>query len=176
MKLVDTLRCVFPDRSSAAVLAAVAIMVATTPAPAATRIQKTFGDWLVTCVDSGDQKHCALDTRAVTKNKVTAFIWTMAVVNKQMKSTLLVPANVSLPEGIRLSIGNANPETAPYSTCGPRWCRADLPLDAALVKKISAAQKATANFVTAGKRLVQVELNLAQFAQAYQYLYDQAGR
>jgi invasion protein IalB len=115
-------------------------------------------------------------TRAVTKANKTAFIWTIRLVDKQVNSALLVPTDVSIPEGIHIAIGTTSPQTAGYSVCGPRWCRADLPVDAALLKRIASAQKATANFVTGAKRLVQIELNLAQFQQAYGYLTEQAGK
>jgi invasion protein IalB len=154
----------------------IAIVAAWVSAKADTRVQKTFGDWTVTCVDSGGPKTCSLDTRAVTKADNIAFVWTISLVDKQVKSLLLVPAGISIPEGVRVLIGDGPPQTSAYSVCGPRWCTADLPLDAALLKKISGVQKATANFVTAAKKLVQVDLSLDQFPQAYQYFYDQTSK
>jgi invasion protein IalB len=153
-------------------LSAITVSVAQ-PAASVTRVEKTFGDWQVTCVDDGTKKECTLGTRAVAKGNAVAFIWTIKVVDKQLKSAFLVPPNISIPEGIRYSIGGANSETVSYSVCGARLCRADLPVDAGLIAKISAAQKATATYLTGAKKTIQVELNVTQFAPAYRYLYDQ---
>jgi invasion protein IalB len=176
MKRFRALACFSARALLLCALSSVAIVVALVPAGATTRIQKTFGSWVVTCVENDGQKGCTLLTRAITKADKTAFIWTIRMVDKQPASSLLVPTNISIPEGVRFSIGNANPQTTTYTTCGPQWCRADFPVDAGLLKRISSAQKATANFVTGAKKLVQVELDLAQFPEAYGYLAEQSSK
>jgi invasion protein IalB len=141
---------------------------------AITRTEKTFGSWIVNCVeDNNQQKSCSLRTRAMTQEKKVAFIWNVGMVDKQLKSQLLVPSGVSLQEGVRFSIGTASPTTIVYNTCGPNFCSADLPLDTALLTKIKAAQKASVNFVTGAKKLVQIELDITEFPKAYDYFYAQ---
>lgn len=176
MKRFRALACFSTRALLFCVFSSVAVVVALMPAAAETRIQKTFGSWVVTCVENDGQKGCSLLTRAITKTDKTAFIWTIRMVDKQALASLLVPTDISIPEGVRFSIGDANPQTTAYSVCGPRFCRADFPVDAGLLKRISSAQKASANFVTGAKRLVQVELNLAQFPEAYGYLAQQSSK
>jgi invasion protein IalB len=146
------------------------------PTRAATRVEKTFGSWLVTCVDNGKKKNCTLGTRAVTKENKIAFIWNISLVDKQLKSRFLVPTGVSLLEGVRFSVGNANPITAAYNVCGRRICIADFPIDQALIGKIRGSKSAKADFVTGNKKTVQVELDLTEFPKAYDYFYTQSPR
>jgi invasion protein IalB len=176
MKRFRALACFSTRALLVCAFSSVGIIIALMPAGAETRIQKTFGTWVVTCVENDGQKGCSLITRAITKTDKTAFIWSIRLVDKQVLASLLVPTDTSIPEGVRLSIGDATPQTTTYSVCGPRFCRADFPVDAALLKRISSAQKATANFVTGDKKLVQVELNLAQFQEAYGYLAQQSSK
>jgi invasion protein IalB len=159
-----------------AALTGVVTAAAWQPASAVTRVERTFGAWVVNCADDEREKVCALQTRAITRDQKVAFIWRIRMLDKQLKSELIVPAGVSLQEGVRFSIGTASPVTAAYVTCGPRWCIADMPLDTAALNRIKGAQKASANFVTGAKRLVQIELDLSQFAKAYDYFFGQAAK
>lgn len=145
-------------------------------AGAVTRIEKTFGSWAVVCIENDDlTKRCSmLQQRAEQQTRRVVFIWVvLADAEQKLSQSLTVPAGVSIKEGIRLFIGEGEPITLPYDTCGPRVCVATLPLDDAGVASIGGAEKASANYVQATKRLVQVNLDTAGFTDALAYLRSQ---
>jgi invasion protein IalB len=84
-----------------------------------------------------------------------------------------VPAGVSVKEGVRLFIGDAEPLTLAYDICGPRVCVAKTALDDKLVGALKAAQKASASYVQMSKQLLQVQLELTGFSDAYDYFLKQ---
>ena len=84
-----------------------------------------------------------------------------------------MPAGISIKEGIRLFIGDGDPETLGYDICGPRVCIATGPFGADLADSIKGAAKASASYVLGNKQLMQVNFDLAGFAEAYDYLVAQ---
>jgi invasion protein IalB len=84
-----------------------------------------------------------------------------------------VPAGISIKEGIRLFVGDGDPQTLGYDVCGPRVCLARSPFDSALAETIKAASKASASYVLGSKQLMQVEFDLTGFAAAYDYFVSQ---
>ena len=72
-----------------------------------------------------------------------------------------------------MSHSRAEPLTMPYDVCGVRVCIASGPLDDTLVGVIKTSQKASASYVQMSKQLLQVNLELAGFADAYDYFIKQ---
>jgi invasion protein IalB len=146
------------------------------PASAASRTEKSFGNWAVICVQKDDNapKRCTLiQSRTQADNKVV-LIWSINSGNdKELTQAVTVPAGVSVKEGVRLFIGDAEPLTMAYDICGPRVCVAKGALDDKLVGIIKGSQKASASFVQMSKQLQQVNLELTGFADAYDYFLKQ---
>ena len=150
------------------------------PAIAATRIEQTFGSWKVVCVEPDNEaKRCSMFQSHVQANQQTnrrrlVLRWRVSI-NKDREQTqaVVVPAGVSIKEGVRLFFGDAEPTVIGYSFCGPRVCVASAPLDAKAVAAIKATKKASASYVRGSKQLAQVPLDLNGFAQAYDFLTKQ---
>jgi invasion protein IalB len=152
--------------------------LAATPASAMTRTEKSFGSWDVVCVQQDDNspKRCTiLQSRAQADdaNKVV-LIWSISSGEKKvLTQAVTVPAGVSVKEGVRLFVGDAEPLTMPYDVCGPRVCIATAPLEDKLVDVMKSAQKASASYVQMSRQLLQVNLELTGFGDAYAYFLTQ---
>jgi invasion protein IalB len=60
-----------------------------------------------------------------------------------------------------------------YDLCGPRLCVATAGIDAKFLSLVKASKKAVASYVQASRKLVQANLDLARFSEAYDYLVQQ---
>ena len=165
------------SRSSLVLLAAVALLsLGLTPASATTRTEKTFGKWVVACVDSdAGVRSCQLTQQvAAAGGRGASLIMTIAGPKDKQNLVLVVPTGVSLKDGVTLAIGTgAAPLAFAYSMCGPRLCLSSSPLDPKLLAALKASPKGLANYVMANKKLVQVNIDLATFGDAYTYLLSQ---
>jgi invasion protein IalB len=159
-----------------------AFLVALTiwPASAATRVEKTFGKWSVVCVQPDNEpKTCSMVQTHVqpikNSNKNSLVLrWTISV-NKDREQTqsLVVPPGVSIKEGVRLFLGDAEPKMIEYSFFGRRLCLATAPFDAKAAATVEASKKVSASYVRGSKQLVQVPLDLSGFREAYDFIMKQ---
>jgi invasion protein IalB len=167
-----------PSRRRLAVLLLAGLAAsAAVPAAAASRTEKSFGSWDVVCVQQDDSspKRCTLlQSRVTSDNTKLVLIWSInAGDKKSLTQAVTVPAGISVKEGVRLFIGDAEPVTMPYDVCGPRVCIATGPLDEKFVAIIKSSQKGSASYVQMSKQLLQVNLELTGFADAYDYFLKQ---
>jgi invasion protein IalB len=159
-----------------ACLATLAGPLAPSPASATTKTEKTFDAWTVVCIEENDQaKRCSMmQSRIRAQDKRLALLWTISAGDDNaLTQSLAVPAGISIKEGIRLFVGDGDPETLGYDVCGPRVCIARSPFAADLAQAIKGANKASASYVLGSKQLMQVEFDLTGFGDAYDYLVAQ---
>ena len=149
-------------------------------ANAETKTEKTFGGWTVTCVESDKGgKNCSMIQSLAAVDKQTnrkRIVMRWAISNSkshEQTQAVAVPTGVSIKEGIRLFLGEAEPIVIAYTFCGPRVCVGSSPLDAKFIASIKASKKASASYVLGSKQLVQVPLDLTGFSEAYDYLLQQ---
>lgn len=163
-----------------AMLCALAILGAagagTTASLAATKTERTFSGWTVICVeDDNSAKRCSMiQSRVRAQDRRTVLIWAVSAnENNELTQTVTVPVGVSIKEGLRLFVGNSDPLTIGYDVCGPRICLGSVPFTPEFVATIKSSDKASASYVQANKQLMQVDLDLAGFGEAYDYLVEQ---
>ena len=153
--------------------------IASSPTSAATKIEKTFGNWGVVCVEPDKEaKRCSMiqshmRTNNQTKKRRLVLRWTISTNKGEQTQALIVPAGVSTNEGVRLFLGDAEPVVVAYNVCGPRVCIASAAIDAKTIEAIKASKKASVSYVRGSKQLVQVELDLNGFGEAYDFLVQQ---
>lgn len=157
---------------------AVAISLAAIPsgtAEAATRVEKSFDGWVAVCVETDEAKRCTLSqARIAQRTRRPVFTWTISAgEDNALTSILTVPAGVSIPDGVRVVFGNSEPMQIAYSICGPRACVATMPFDAGTLERMRTNEKIGVNYVHANKRLVQAEIDLKGFTDAYNYFVEQ---
>lgn len=165
----------------AGAVVAVATMTGATmpPALALTRTEQTFTHWTVICVsDENTPKRCSMvQTLQRQQNQGFVLVWSISSGTgdnaKNFQEAVTVPAGVSIKEGVRLFIGDGDPLTIGYDVCGPRICLARMDLTNDMINAMKSAKKASASYVQASKQLVQVDLDLTGFTDAYNYLVKQ---
>jgi invasion protein IalB len=161
-------------------LIAMALAAGASLSAAATKTETTFGSWAVVCLEPDNQpKSCSMMQSHVATDKQTnkkrmVLRWAISLNNnREQRQALMVPVGVSIKEGVRLFLGDAQPIVIGYSFCGPRMCVASALLDAKFIAAIKASKKASASYVLGSKQLVQVPLNLNGFGEAYDFLVQQ---
>ena len=164
---------------AAAVAAGIAVLagaLAPGPAQAMTKTERTFDAWTVVCVENdGQAKRCSMiQSRVRAQDKRLALLWTISAGDDNaLLQTLTVPVGISIKEGIRLFVGDGDPETLGYDICGPRVCIARAPFGSNLAQALKGASKASASYVLGSKQLMQVEFDLTGFGAAYDYLVSE---
>ncbi len=155
--------------------ACVAMGLAATSAAASTKTEKTFGAWTVTCVEDNGTKRCGMtQPRTAGPKKQVVFLWSVATnASKQLMNSLMVPASISVKDGIRVSVGTKPPVTVPYDVCVQRGCVATFPMDAATLQAMSTSPTANSNYVLASRKLMQIQVDLKDFPKAYEYFKSQ---
>ena len=169
-----------PFQAVGALLATSLAIATALPAHATTKTEKTFGSWTVACVEpDNEDKRCSMiqsqvQQDAQTNRQKLVLRWTIST-NKNHEQTLgfVVPTGVSVKDGVRFFLGEADPIVVTYNFCGPRVCIASAPLDTKVVATTKASKKASASYVLGSKQLVQVQLDLNGFGEAYDYLVQQ---
>jgi len=151
-----------------------------TGAIADTKTEKSFGGWTVTCIEPDKGvKNCSMIQSLAAVNKQTnqkrvVMRWAISdTKSHEQTQSVVVPTGVSIKEGIRLFLGDAQPIVIAYDFCGPRVCIGSSSLDAKLIGALKTSKKASASYVLGSKQLVQVPLDLTGFAEAYEYLVQQ---
>jgi invasion protein IalB len=162
---------------TALMVAALSALAAASVAPvsAATRVEKTFGKWIVTCVDNdAGARNCSMTQQvaAAAPARGAALIAVIRGTKAQQTLALLVPTGVSLKDGVTLALGDP-PTTLAYNQCGPRVCATSLPLDSKVLGVLKGSPKVIASYVLANKKLVQATVDLATFGDSYAYFASQ---
>lgn len=161
---------------AASVVAGFGLSASLAPAGAASRTERTFSGWTVACVENDQNvKRCTLrQSLRRSQDRRTVFVWSITTdQDDELIQAVTVPAGVSIKEGIRIFIGDGDPLTLGYDVCGPRICLARAPLTPELVATMKGSSKAAASYVLASKQLLQFDLDVEGFAEAYDYLVQQ---
>jgi invasion protein IalB len=167
----------FSGARAALLVAAVSALAASLagPASATTRVEKTFGKWVVTCVDSdAGARTCSMTQQIAATAPAHGAILIAVVRGSKAQQTLalLVPTGVSLKDGVTLTLGDP-PTSLAYNQCGPRVCATSMPLDAKVLTALKGSPKVIANYVLGNKKLVQATIDLATFGDGYTYFASQ---
>jgi invasion protein IalB len=149
---------------AAAVIAAMAVL--SPVSDAATRLQKTFGNWQVDCTerDANSPKVCSLQFALVNKNdKQVVFSWT--VVRKDAESTTNTPTGVLLADGVSIGFEGTEPVKVNYYTCGPRFCFAEFDFSDQWAKALSSKEKVVVSYKAVNGTPLKHEIDLKQFPE-----------
>lgn len=167
----------FANFALGAIAAAAGLVAATGSSDAATRTEKTFGKWLVACVDKDSgARTCVMSQALAAAPNAKGASLILRITGTKDKQNLLaiVPIGVSLPDGLTLSFGaDGKPMTLPYSVCQPRTCVAYAAFDDKMQSSFKSNPKGLANYVLPNKKLIQVNLELGTFNDAHDYLMSQ---
>lgn len=164
--------------AAAAALAAAALAVSLPQADAATRLQKTFGNWKVDCTErEANQKNCSLQYSLVTKkDKRVVFSWTIVRRGKDDPKNMAVlrtPTGVLLADGVNVGFEGADPVKINYLTCGANGCVAEFDFTDQWVKALGSNPKVTVNYKAVNEKPIKHDVDLKQFATAFDFFVSQ---
>lgn len=153
---------------------ALAAAAALTPAVAQTRVEKTFEKWVVTCVEKGGVKSCAItQSFANPRNKAVVFSWSVIKDAEGVKAVIRTPTNIKLAEGVQVKTSADKPIRISYKTCGPRYCFAEMNFGDDWVKYFQASQTVPVTISPMQGATADVTVDLKGFAAAYTYFQEQ---
>jgi invasion protein IalB len=143
-----------------------------------TRIEKYYDNWKVECRDNEERKNCGLVYALLNREtKRVVFSWTLvpdADADDRHKAVVLTPMGVLLPEGITVTFPESDPVKLSYRTCTARGCVAEVTMSEQWIRALSSQETLTVRYKSVGGRDLQHEVNLAQFAPAYEFYTAEA--
>lgn len=150
-----------------------AVQPAAPAQPAAPQRTETivYDNWVVTCRDTvgkSSKRSCSAVMQITNKKtKKSIFVWQIGQ-DKDGKSIfgMRTPLGVRVQDGIQLSVGTGKPRKVDFVLCAQSGCDARGPFDDAFAKELVAGSEATAAFVLADGKTVNLKLPLAGIDKA----------
>lgn len=127
-----------------------------------------FGNWTAKCEESKGQVQggCFIFQNLVLREggqRVLQFAVGYVATTDAPIALLSLPLGISLPPGVTIRIGNAEPTRVIVERCEPNGCRAGLKLTAELLAQLKAGTQLTVTFHDAERRPIEVPLSLDGF-------------
>ena len=118
------------------------------PAPAASAVTSTaFDDWVLQCAPSKDGKTvCALMQRLADQQGRQIIKFTAARANDHAYLEVSAPLGLSIPYGVSLVLPDKSEVKMQLADCLTAGCRAVVPLEQALLVKLSGAERIGVRF------------------------------
>lgn len=127
-----------------------------------------FGNWTAKCEESRGkvQGGCFIFQNLVLREggqRVLQFAVGYVATTDVPIALLSLPLGISLPPGVSIRIGDAQPTRVIVERCEPNGCRAGLKLNEALLAQLRAGTQLTVTFHDAERRPIEVPLSLDGF-------------
>jgi len=127
-----------------------------------------FGNWTAKCEESRGkvQGGCFIFQNLVLREggqRVLQFAVGYVATTDAPIALLSLPLGISLPPGVSIRIGDAEPTRVIVERCEPNGCRAGLKLNAALLSQLRQGTQLTVTFHDAERRPIEVPLSLDGF-------------
>jgi invasion protein IalB len=163
-------------RSSAA--AALLSCVAALTCAAAEEAAK-FGNWTAKCEESKGQVQggCFIFQNLVLREggqRVLQFAVGYVATTDAPIALLSLPLGISLPPGVTIRIGDAEPTRVIVERCEPNGCRAGLKLNERLLQQLRDGTQLTVTFHDAERRPIEVPLSLDGFEAGLNSLQEKS--
>lgn len=143
-----------------------------------TSLSETYDAWTVQCANQqqGDRtlRICQMSQELLqqeTRQRVLTFAIGMTDTGGA-KATLVLPFGLLLADGVRVNIADDEVMRAPYRTCLPVGCVAEIELPAETLQKFEAAEVASVLMTANSGQPVKTDISLKGFASAFQRLTD----
>lgn len=127
-----------------------------------------YGNWTAKCEDSKGkvQGGCFIFQNLVLREggqRVLQFAVGYVATTEAPIALLSLPLGISLPPGVTIRIGDAQPTRVIVERCEPNGCRAGLKLNDALLTQLKRGTQLTVTFHDAERRPIEVPLSLDGF-------------
>ncbi len=145
---------------------------------AATKPHATFKDWAVRCEDrpatsQDSPAHCYMVQRLVLKDKnqrVLVVAVTYPKGREQPVAVFTLPLGIALPPGIALAVDGDKPRRYAVDRCVANGCKAGIVLDAALLKRFKAGNRAMVTIHDGQRKPISLPVSLQGFTAALRSL------
>ena len=129
-------------RISLACAAALAAVMASTPASAQGAVKSVHGDWQIRCDNppGAQGEQCALIQSVTAEDRPNVGLTVIVLKTADQKSRLmrvLAPLGVLLPSGLGLKIDKTDVGRAGFVRCLPNGCVAEVVMDETLLKQLA---------------------------------------
>jgi invasion protein IalB len=167
-------------------VAATALLLAASPVSAAAEVddsnatagggkgdrQKPVAAWATRCNDAAkpQERTCVLSRALVdpsSKRLMVAVTFRIAPPDRKPVMKLLLPVDLYLPAGVKLSIDQGVAQTLKFETCIRGGCLAPVPLDGALLQRLRRGTDIKVGYQTVDQKPVDLTLKLDGFARSY---------
>lgn len=128
-----------------------------------------FQDWEVQCPTDAGQQPCTMNQVVNTPDGSEPIMRAMVGYPPQADGAVLVfllPLGVRLAPGMQLQVDNNEPVGFPYQICLEQGCRANLPLEPAMLNSLRGGSSATVSVIGPDGQRMDMDLSLMGFTAA----------
>jgi invasion protein IalB len=140
------------------------------PAPSSDpgwRVTATHGAWETQCPVAGKNPCVAVLRLIQQPTNTTVFGWIVGKGgNGAWGMTVESPTGVVIDRGLELKVGDGPPRQLVYSTCTPQRCTSSAPIDAALMRDLQTANRASAKIYASSGQTLEFGIPLTGFKEA----------
>ena len=123
--------------------------------------------WATRCNDAAkpQERTCVLSRALVdpsSKRLMVAVTFRIAPPDRKPVMKLLLPVDLYLPAGVKLSIDQSAAQTLKFETCIRGGCLAPVPLDGALLQRLRRGTDIKVGYQTVDQKPVELTLNVTR--------------
>ncbi|GAB2784675.1 hypothetical protein GCM10027040_08490 [Halomonas shantousis] len=128
-----------------------------------------FQDWEVHCPSDSGQGNCTMTQLVNNPQSDRPLMRVGLAYPPQIDGAVmafLLPLGVRLAPGLQLTIDNGEPIQFPYQFCQQEGCRADIPVDSALLQQLRNGSTATLSLISPQGNRMDLDISLMGFTAA----------
>ncbi|SFU98200.1 invasion associated locus B family protein [Halomonas korlensis] len=128
-----------------------------------------FRDWEVVCPNEGEG-NCTMYQVVNHSDNDQPLMQVVVAYPPQLESgtmTFVLPLGVHLASGLQLSVEGVEPAQFPYQACLQQGCRADLPIQPALLQALRSGSTATLSLIDPRGDRMDLDISLMGFTDAH---------
>lgn len=129
-----------------------------------------FRDWEVICPSEASAGICTMSQMVSHPDSDQPLMRVIVAYPPQLEGpamTFLLPLGVHLTSGLQLSVDGVEPAQFPYQACLQQGCRADLPVQPALLQALRSGSTATLSLIDPRGDRMDLDISLMGFTDAH---------
>jgi len=138
-------------------------------APGSNVTTESFQDWEVRCQDSQGPARCAMVQMVTQPGSDQPLMQVVLEHPPQIDEPVMsffVPLGVRLAAGLQLVVDNGEPIQFPYQVCQEQGCRADAPIEPAMLQQLRNGTTATLSMIGPRGDRIDLDISLMGFTSA----------
>ncbi|NVF16448.1 invasion associated locus B family protein [Vreelandella maris] len=131
---------------------------------------ESFQDWEVRCQSNAEgPTPCAMAQMVTQPGSDQPLMQVILDYPPQIDDPVMsffVPLGVRLAAGLQLSVDNGEPIQFPYQVCQEQGCRADVPIEPAMLQQLRSGSTATLSMIDPRGERLDLDISLTGFTDA----------